>query len=143
MHQFIKRPRTIISLAILLLSFGLFIQWNPLKVSCKDFQNGQFHFYGKGSHFLIIRKDSMQKEINLATQDTSFWKISWSDDCIYRAKYLYGGGNYSEEKKNLLRNHTTIIEIQKTTPEYYIFKASLDTLNSKYSLVDTVWVKAK
>lgn len=145
MDQFIKKFRTIITLVFLLLLFGLFIQWCSVTVSCNDVQNGQFHFYGKdlGIHYLIIRKDSVQKEINLATHDTSFWKISWSGECIYTAKYLYGGGIKSEEQKNFLLNHTTVIQIQKTTPEYYIFKGALDSLTSKFSAIDTIWLKAK
>ena len=85
----------------------------------------------------------MQKEVNVATNDTSYWKVDWIDDCTYTANYLFGGGMKSEDEQTFLRSHTTIIQIQKTTPDYYIIKGALDSLNSKMNVVDTVWMRAK
>lgn len=123
----------------------MFIQCHFVDLSCKDLKNGQFHFYGKQSeaHFLIIRQDSLQKEVNLATKDTSFWKVFWIDECTYAANYLSGGGIKSEEEKNFLRSHTAIIQIQQATTGYYIIKSALDSLPSKLNVVDTVWMRAK
>jgi hypothetical protein len=123
----------------------MFIQCHFVDLPCKDLKNGQFHFYGKQSeaHFLIIRQDSLQKEVNLATKDTSFWKVSWIDECTYAANYLSGGGIKSEEEKNFLRSHTAIVRIQKATTGYYIIKGALYSLTSKLNVVDTVWMRAK
>jgi len=85
----------------------------------------------------------MQKEINLVTKDTSYWKVNWIDECTYTANYLSGGGMKSEEEQNFLRSHTTILQIMNSTPAFYIIKGSLDSLNSKMSIIDTVWIKPK
>lgn len=131
----------------ILLTFlcGLFIQCHSNNIGCKDLKNGRFHFYGKHSeiHFLLIRQDSIQKEVNVVSNDTSYWKLKWINDCTYTANYLSGGGMKSEDEQKFLRSHTTIIEIQKATPEFYIIKGALDSLNSKMTVVDTVWMRAK
>lgn len=144
MHQILKRHSATFSL--LLIAAGLsFMQWHAVNVECKDLRNGRFHYYGKQSevHFLILRQDSIQKEVNVATNDTSYWRVAWIDDCTYTANYLSGGGMKSEEEKSFLRSHTTIMQIQKTTADYYIVKGALDSLNSRMNVEDTVWMRAK
>ncbi len=143
MLHFVKQHKPTF-LIVLLLIVGLFTNWQSFTISCKELKNGQFHFYGKQSsvHYLIIRQDSIQKEVNLATKDTSCWKVGWIDECTYTANYL-SGGMKSEEEQNFLRSHITIIQIQKATRDFYIIKGSLDSLNSKMSMVDTVWRKPK
>ena len=132
--------------SLLVILAGVFhIQSQFENTDCKELKNGRFHFYGKQSndHFLILRQDSLQREVNLSTNDTSYWRIGWIDECTYKANYISGGGIKSEEEKSFLQNHSTIIQIQKVTPDYYVVKGALDSLNSKLNIVDTVWIRAK
>jgi hypothetical protein len=144
MHPFNKRHKIPFYFSLILVGI-LFIQSSVVNVDCKKFRNGKFHFYGKQSsvHFLILRQDSIQREVNVYTNDTSYWKIKWVDHCTYTANYLSGGGIKFEKEKNFLLNHTTFIQIQKTTSDYYIVKGALDSLNSKLNVVDTVWLRVK
>ncbi|MDB5199784.1 MAG: hypothetical protein JWO92_1747 [Chitinophagaceae bacterium] len=144
MHKFIKKHPSIIFILLFLFA-GLFIQCHTSTKTCRDVKNGRFHFYGKelNKHYEIIRQDTLQKEVNLSTGDTSFWKVSWIDECTYTARYLFGGGEKSEEEKNFLLTHITFIQIQKATPKYYIVLGALDSLSSTFRIVDTVWMQAK
>ncbi len=144
MHLFTKNHSIIFSL-LLIVSGLLLIHWRSGKVSCKELRNGVFHFYGKQSkdYYIILRQDSLQREVNVATNDTSFWKVDWVDDCIFSLKYSSGGRNRSEEEKKFLLNHITVIQIQKITADYYVVKGSLDSLNSRFNLIDTVWMQPK
>jgi len=98
--------------------------------SCRRFKNGEFDFHPKGFHYHIIRQDSIQKEINLITNDTSLFRIKWLDECVYTAKDLRGE-----------HSRTIYMQILQTTPHYYIFKASAGSINDEYFKVDTMWVK--
>lgn len=139
-----KRHSTTFSL-LLVVAGMLFIQWQATNVGCKELRNGRFHYYGKqtGAHFLILRQDSMQKEVKVATNDTAYWRVAWIDECTYAANWLSGGRMKTEEEKTFLRSHTTITQIQKTTTEYYIMTSALDSLNSGLYVVDTVWMRAR
>jgi hypothetical protein len=92
---------------------------------------------------LVIRQDSLQKELNLNTGDTTYWKVNWLDDCTFLAHYISGGLAKSDEEKDFLHNHKTVVQILKITPEYYIVEGSLDSLNSEMSIIDTIWIQGK
>lgn len=124
---------------------GLFIYGKRPNLPCKSVKKGSFYFYGKttGVHYKIIRNDSLQMEVNRTSNDTSFWKIDWIDDCSYKLKYLYGGGSTVAGIKDFLAKHTTFIQIREVQPRFYVFKVALDSLNSAEFDVDTAWMKAK
>ena len=77
------------------------------------------------------------------TGDTSYWKIKWLSDCTFSASYISGGPQQSEEEKDFLTHHQTVVQILEITPEYYIVEGSLDSVNSEMSIVDTIWIKGK
>ncbi|MCU7550898.1 hypothetical protein OCK74_17390 [Chitinophagaceae bacterium LB-8] len=123
----------------------LFIQCQSNSISCKDIKNGKFQFYSKrsGERYLVIRQDTLQKELNINTGDTSYWKVKWLSDCTFSATYLSGGPEKTEEEKDFLTRHQTVVQILKITPTYYIVEGSLDSINSDMSIVDTIWIKGK
>ena len=124
---------------------SLLMQCQPNVITCKDIKNGKFRFYSKrsGDQYLVIRHDSLQKELNLTTGDTSYWKVSWLNDCTFSAHYISGGPAKSDEEKDFLHNHKTVVQILKITPEYYIVQGSLDSLHSAMSIRDTIWIQGK
>jgi hypothetical protein len=77
------------------------------------------------------------------TGDTSYWKLKWLDDCTFSATYLSGGVKRSDEEKEFLTQHQTVVQILKITPNYYVVEGSLDSVNSEMSIVDTIWIKGK
>jgi hypothetical protein len=131
--------------ACCLLAALSFIQCSSKKFDCSRIHNGTFHFYSKFSktHYILLRQDSLQTEIDLTWKDTSYWKISWMSDCIYTAQYLYGGHWESEEQKQFVQQHLTVIQVQQLGEDYYIFKGTLDSLNSERSRIDTIWLHPK
>ncbi len=134
----------IFSITIFFISW-IFIYCTIPKQDCSRVRNGHFYFYGKatGISYQIIRKDSLQMEINSKSKDTSFWKIDWIDDCSYKAKYLHGGGDDLTEMKDFLLQHNTCIRINQVGSEFYVFKVSLDSFNSRQFAIDTAWMKTK
>jgi hypothetical protein len=143
MLQFLNIPK-VISWLVMACMVLLLVQCHPRLTSCREVKNGQFHFYVKPSkHFLIVRQDTLQKEIDLSTGDSSFWKIVWLNECTYAARYLSGSEIQSKEEKDFLTAHQILIQIQNVTPDFYVVKGFLDSLSSKTSSVDTIWMKNK
>jgi hypothetical protein len=79
--------------------------------SCSCIKNGDFYFYPSVTQkdFLIVRNHLIQKEINVNTGDTSFWKVSWSDLCIFNLKFLRRSQSMSDEEKLFYTSRKTII----------------------------------
>jgi hypothetical protein len=109
--------------------------------NCKAIHKGAFYFYPKSSNkkYRIIRDGKIQKEITLSNNDTAIYKINWIDDCTYTLEHISGGAKIPEGMKRpkIYTQFTTV------TSNYYLFKACMDSLNSKYCLNDTIWVKPK
>jgi len=108
---------------------------------CSIIKKGTFYFYPPDSSepFQIIRKDSVQEEINMKTKDTSFWKINWSDDCFASLHLIRTTKKMEDDEKAFLFGHTTVMHVLSISNKYYIFKGGLDYLNSPFTIVDTVW----
>lgn len=106
--------------------------------NCKDIHKGVFYFNSKISDkkYKIIRDGKIQKEITLSNSDTSFFKINWIDDCTYVLEHISGGANISKW-------HDVYTRFLSVTRDYYLFKACIDSLNSKVCLNDTIWLKPK
>ena len=109
--------------------------------NCDTVQKGEFYFYPKSSNkkYKIIRDDKFQKEVTLSNNDTAIHKINWIDDCTYSLEHISGGVKPPEGmKRPKIYNRIIIV-----TNNYYLFKACVDSLNSKYCLNDTIWLKVK
>lgn len=112
---------------------------------CRKIKNGTFYFYPVNSkkQFAIVRKNLIQEEINLKTSDTSFWKISWKDDCMFNLKLIRKSQPMSDEEKSFYYSHTTFGKVISVAKDYYVFKAGLDSITNPKALTDTLWVKAR
>ena len=117
-------------------------QWKQL--NCKSVRNGKFHFYtDKEQHFLIIRKDTIQLEVNLTTGDTSYWKLKWLSNCDFTAQYISGGRMESKEQEEFFKKMVAQFSIQKVTSQYYVYTGIFKTLKGNKTVTDTTWLKEK
>jgi len=117
----------------------------PYDDTCNKVRNGIFYFYAKNTNekFKLIRSDTLQQEINLSKGDTSFWKINWLDNCAFSIKFLNTTKVMPQDEKVFRNSHIIVSRILKVSSEYYTYVAGLDSLNSKYTSTDTVWISLK
>jgi hypothetical protein len=136
------------SFVIPLLGFALsYVAFSckPKQLNCKNLRTGEFYFYSKtsGKNYKILRDSSIQQEIILHTNDTSFWSVQWIEDCKFIARWVSETENILEDLKKFYLAHITCIEILETNNDYYINRASLDSFNSPINKIDTIWLRVK
>lgn len=114
-------------------------------LDCSSIRNGTFYFcpLNPQKKFTIIRENSIQKEIDIKTFDTSFWRVSWQSDCVFNLKFIRRSRLISEKEKIFLNSHSTTIKILNITRSYYVFKADVDLGTTVSTLTDTLWFKPK
>ena len=112
--------------------------------NCNRIRNGTFYKYADDTQqkLIIIRKGIIQKEIHDKKRDTSFWNVSWQDACTYTLKFIRKSQPVSDIEGPFY-SPVIFVKVLKITPEYYIFKGGLDSVNSKDALIDTLWFKHK
>lgn len=113
--------------------------------NCSSIKKADFYFYPSNSQkqFLIVRNNSLQKEIDINTGDTSFWKVKWLGPCIFTLSFLRRSQPISNEELLFFNSHKTIVEVLKVTPNYYVFKGGLDSIAKAGSITDTLWHKKR
>ena len=141
---FIMNKRVIVFLIAFTLPLCMFGQ--PITSNdCNKIKCGTFYFYpiNAQSGFVVIRKNSMQEEINLETSDTSFWEVNWKNTCEFNLKFIRKNQPMSDEEKTFYSSHISVFKVLKVTKKYYVFNAGLDSLNSANALTDTLWFKPR
>lgn len=133
--------RKISFLFLLTVSFFINQGCSNKTLNCSKIKTGDFYFHPKGTDFeyLIVREGSLQKEVARNFKDTSYWQISWLNDCRYSLKYL-SGGTYTNREKEVLVAHSVIVAIEGFGKNYYLIKGNIDSLPADRALFDTVWV---
>jgi len=107
-------------------------------------RNGTFHVYPPdGQHFLVVRNDTSQLEVNLATGDTSYWTVKWSSNCEFTAQYVSGGRMESKEQEEFFKKTVAQFNIQKITSNYYVFSGTVKTPKGDRTYTDTTWLTEK
>ncbi len=108
-------------------------------------RKGTFYLYGSasGRQFKILRGDSLQAEIELPASDTSFWKIHWLGDSLFKLTYLSTTAVITPERELHLQETAVFSRTLQVTNDYYIFRGIPDSLQSPYSIVDTMWFHAR
>jgi len=114
-------------------------------VDCSNIKNGTFYFYPANSQskFVILRSDSIQEEINISKADTSFWRVSWRNDCMLNLKFIRKSHPISDDERQFYNSHTSVVKVLSVTKNYYAFKAGLDSISTTNPLTDTLWLKEK
>lgn len=125
-------------------SIALLTSCQLKKLECESVKNGRFLVNTRdGQHLLIIRKDSIQLEVNQKTGDTSLWKIKWLSNCDFTAQYISGGRIESKAQEEFYKRSLAQFSIQKVVTKYYIFTGSLKTPKGDKTYTDTTWVQEK
>jgi len=112
---------------------------------CNKVKNGTFYFYPVSSkrEFIIVRRNLVQEEINLKTNDTTFWKVNWENNCVFVLTFIRKTQPISDIEKSFYNSHITVFKVLKVTEDYYAFKGGLDSVHNARALTDTPWFKAK
>lgn len=114
-------------------------------LSCKSLHKGRFYLYDKANaiKYIILRSDTLQKEINIKTGDTSIWKINWTDDCTFTCRYLSGIKHNSTQEMEYFKNSLLIFKINKIERNYYTYDAEIKYNSTSNTFSDTLWLKKK
>lgn len=125
--------------------FPLFLLGQSKKMDCSNIRKGTFYFYPLGSKmkFAVVRTDSIQKEINLLTADTSFWRVSWQDDCMFNMKFIRKSHPISDDERAFYDTHTLFVKVLRVMKRYYIFEAGIDPAVASRPRIDTLWFKER
>jgi hypothetical protein len=108
-------------------------------------KNGIFYYYPINSNesFSIVRNDSVQKETQLGTKDTSYWRISWQNDSVFSARYWKGTRRKSDAEISFYNAHLLVVKIKNITASYYTFSGGIDSVSGIGNTQDTAWFKPK
>jgi hypothetical protein len=121
-----------------------FIACRPGKKTGRDLKNGTFHFYTPANeHFIIFKTDSLDTEINTATNDSTFWKIEWLDDSTYNSTFIRKTYPDTGLRQHFNLNTKIQIHITKVLPRYYLFESVASYMGKTYKYNDTVWFQSK
>lgn len=129
---------------IFLFCLGL-LSFKFMDFNCSSVKNGTFHFYqNKGQyHSLILRKDSLQTEINTNTGDTSYWRVAWTSDCTFTIAYMSGSKPKSQQELDFYKQSTLKFDVTNVTKDYYTYNALFSYNNSSKQFSDTMWLHEK
>jgi hypothetical protein len=112
---------------------------------CSSIHTGHFFQYKNGSQLYstVIRTDSIQKEINTKTGDTSNWRILWTDDCTFTCQYLSGIKFKSEQESDFYKQSMLVFKIKSIEPDFYTYDAEMKYKSLSRTFSDTLWRQIK
>ncbi len=127
---------------VLLFAFPFTLQ---AQLNCQDFRTGVFYSYPKNTNdrSVSIVANDMQTEIDLVKKDTSVWAVEWKKDCSYILQYVSGGRTFPPEQQAFVKKHKVFVEIEATSPDYYVYAAYIDKKSHIPLLKDTMWLHEK
>jgi len=101
--------------------------------SCEKIKNGTFYFHPQNPQkkLIVVRQGSVQKEINTQKSDTSFWKVTWQNACVYTLEFIRKSRPLSDEEKSFYTSHISVVKILSIKKDYYVFKGGLDSIANK------------
>ncbi len=86
-----------------------------------------------------MRKNNIQKEVDLNTGKSSFWRVDWTSECQFTLAFQSKEEPFREGEQEFLKSHVVTVDILKVRKEYYIFRAGIEDYPASY-LQDTAWV---
>jgi hypothetical protein len=116
---------------------------NPTKapMQCKQLHNGQFSYYVPTATgeipFRIWRSDTTQIEVS--EKDSTFFKITWTDDCHYELLLLRSTFKISTEQLNTTKTYPMLNSIDYIGDSFYKFTAEREA--NEFLLEDTMYIK--
>lgn len=124
----------------------VFFSFKDPDLKCNLVKNGRFHFYQNNNqyHSVIIRKDSLQTEVNLITGDSTTWKIVWISDCQFTCSFIWSSKKKSQDELDFYKKSIITFNIRNITEKYYTYDAFFSSGNlSKNFFSDTIWLQPK
>ena len=142
MNNSTKAGTTFILLTLFSLLLFSFKTNNP---DCGSVKNGTFHFYKDNGrhHAIIVRRDSLQTEINTKTLDTSYWRVTWISDCEFTTTFISGTKARSQEDLDFYKQSTLKFKISNSSREFYTYHALFSYNNRSKIFSDTMWLQEK
>jgi hypothetical protein len=106
---------------------------------------GEFYYYPKDSKesYYDVRNDSILREINLSTRDTSIWRIRWQSDSVIEMRYVTGSRKLTDAQRAYRHAHSVVVRIDSVTAEYYTFSGGMDSVGGIGNTQDTMWFKPR
>lgn len=140
--MFRKHFYLLVTFLVPLLVFG---QHTLGGTDCRRVKNGTFYFYPPNDQkgFIVIRNGATQREVNLSTGDTTFWKVRWKSACAFDVRFIRKSLPMSLAEAKFYDSHTTVFEVLKCQKDYYVFKGGLDSIDNPNALIDTMWLKPR
>jgi hypothetical protein len=114
------------------------------ELDCSSIHTGRFFSYKNGQlNYTVIRTDSIQREINTNTGDTSNWIIHWTDNCTFTCQYLSGIKFKSEQETDFYKQSMLVFKIKSLDNDFYTYDAVLKYYSKSRTYSDTVWRRIK
>ena len=110
----------------------------------RNIKKGTFHFYTPEQvHFIILKKDTLDAEINTQTGDTSYWHVQWLNDSTYNSTFIRKTNPDTGLRQQFNLEAKTQIHIKAVRPDYYLFDSRSTFRDKKFTYADTVWFQPK
>jgi hypothetical protein len=110
-------------------------------MQCKQLHTGEFSYYAPTKTgeipFRIWRTDSTQLEVSGI--DSTFFKITWTDDCHYELLLLRSTFRISTEQLNITKTYPMLNSIDYIGDSFYKFTAEREA--NEFLLEDTMYIK--
>jgi hypothetical protein len=131
--------RSVLSLLFSSLLHSAFAQ-NDLP-ACQNVKEGIYYSYptNVNDNWKSVRKGDLQQEINLTTNDTILFQVSWPDQCQYSLKYKSGGKKLGRDVLAMFKQYAFVSVITQATPEYYVTTSYLESPKNYPIAIDTMW----
>ncbi len=140
----VKTNRIVILLSVCMCCV-FFLSFSNFGSECQLVKDGTFHFYpnSKKTHHIIVRKDTLQTEIDLSTGDTSCWRIKWVSQCVFTCNFISITKSISKEELEFCNNSTLKFTVSRVSKEYYTYDALFTYNNISKTFSDTMWFHSK
>lgn len=131
--------RIFLVISLVLAQFAVKAQ--EVRESCPEIKDGTFYSYPANSNdqWKSERAGDVQKEINLVTGDTLFFKVNWEKNCSYTLKYQSGGKKLKREELEVLKQYAFVFTVSAATPDYYVSASYLESAKNYPVAFDTMW----
>ena len=139
------KTQNIIVILLVLCCCVFLYSFSNFGCECIMVKDGTFHFYpiSKKTHHIIVRRDTLQTEIDLNTRDTSYWRIKWISECEFTCNFISITKPLSKEELDFCNNTTLKFTVSCVSKDYYTYDALASYNNISKTFSDTMWFHAK
>jgi hypothetical protein len=122
----------------------VFVDCSSSSDTRRNLKSGTFHFYTPEQvHFIILKQDTLDAEVNTQTGDTSYWRVQWLNDSTYNSMFVRKTIPDTGLRQQFNLESKTQIRIKAIEPTYYLFESHSTYKDTKFTYADTVWFNPK